>query len=368
MAEKHCIHKILLYINTIHGGGAQRVMVNLAQALARRGIETVLVTSFQRDKEYPLDESVRRICLENKPIKQSQLRRNISRILKLRRICREEKPDVVLSFMGEPNFRTVIATRGLPVKTVVSVRNDPQQEYSGKVRRLVGKKLLPLADGCVFQTRDAQTWFPELLQKKSAIIYNPVKTEFFHLQRMPVPGEIVTVGRLEPQKNHALLIDAFSQLQNHFPQATLKIYGEGSLHQQLERKISELGLVGKVRLMGATNDVPAALQTASLFVLSSDFEGMPNALMEAMAAGVPCISTDCPCGGPRELFGTELADSLIPCKDESALVAAIEAALTGADRGKSFQKCAAKFAPERVYDDWIKYLNKVQEGGENYGN
>lgn len=362
------MRKIFLYINAINGGGAERVMVNLAQALAEQGIDTTLVTSFRDSWEYPLNHRVHRISLEEEQLHQSRLQRNVGRIAKLRRLCRKERPDLLLSFMAEPNFRAVMATRGLPVKTVVSVRNDPEREYAGKAGRLVGKRLLPLADGCVFQTQDAKAWFPEKLQKKSAIIYNAVKPEFYEVQRAPVLGEIVTCGRLEEQKNHALLIEAFAQMQVLHPDAILKIYGEGSLRPRLEQQIAALGLTNKVLLMGATNNVAAALRTASLFVLSSDYEGMPNALMEAMAAGVPCVSTDCPCGGPRELFGSALAEYLVPYGDARALADAMRRALSGSEKGAYFQRRAAAFAPDKVYGNWVHYLEQVVQGEPHNGN
>lgn len=352
--------KWMLYINAIHDGGAERVMVNLARYFAEQGIDTTLVTSFRDRWEYPLDPRVRRLSLEDEQLHQSRLQRNVGRIAKLRRLCREEKPDLLLAFMAEPNFRALVATRGLPVKTVVSVRNDPRQEYAGKWGYAVGKYLMPLANGCVFQTADAKAWFPEKLQKKSAIIYNAVQPEFYKVQRAPVPGEIVTCGRLEPQKNHALLIRAFARVQAHCPHARLKIYGEGSLRPELERQIEALGLQGKVQLPGATNDVAAVLATAALFVLSSDFEGMPNALMEAMAAGVPCVSTDCPCGGPRELFGAALAHRLVPCGDADKLAAAMEQALDKPEEGEIFRKEAEAFAPDKVYSSWMHYLDQVK--------
>ena len=120
--------KLILYINAIHDGGAERVLVNLAKYFAEQGIDTTLVTSFRDSWEYPLDPRVRRLTLEEEQLHQSRLRRNVGRITKLRRICRKEKPDLLLAFMAEPNFRAVMATRGLPVKTVVSVRNIPERE------------------------------------------------------------------------------------------------------------------------------------------------------------------------------------------------------------------------------------------------
>ena len=351
--------KIVFYVNAINGGGAERVMVNLAKFFSENGYDTTLVTSFRDTWEYPLAATVRRLTLEEVEIKQSRIKRNFSRIKKLRDLCKSEKPDILVSFMEEPNFRAILATRGLPVKTLVSVRNDPNKEYAGKIGQFVGKVLLPMADGCVFQTSDAQKWFPERLQKKSRIIYNAVKEEFYQVERTPVRGEIVTCGRLTEQKNHKLLIDAFAEVQKIYPFATLKIYGEGVLREKLQNQIESLNLNEKVFLMGATNDVAKALQTADLFVLSSDYEGMPNALMEAMAAGVPCISTDCPCGGPRELFGEDASDKLVPCNNSAQLSEAICCVFDGAEHNVVEKKHAEAFRPDRVNAMWEKYIMEI---------
>ena len=351
--------KIMFYINAIHDGGAERVMVNLAKYFSENGYDTTLVTSFRDTWEYPLAPTVRRLTLEETEIKQSRIKRNLGRIKKLRTLCRSEKPDILVSFMEEPNFRAILATRGLPVKTLVSVRNDPNKEYAGKLGAFVGKVLLPMADGCVFQTKEAQEWFPQKLQKKSRIIYNAVKEEFYHIERKPNRGEIVTCGRLTEQKNHAMLISAFAEVVKQYPYATLKIYGEGALREKLQNQIDSLNLNEKVFLMGATNDVAKALQTADLFVLSSDYEGMPNALMEAMAAGVPCISTDCPCGGPRELFGEDSFDKLVQCGDVDQLAEVICKELETTGDGKTEKRYAETFRPEKVNKMWEKYVMEI---------
>ena len=350
--------KIMLYINVIYGGGAERVMVNLAKYFSENGYDTTLVTSFRSTGEYPLAPTVRRLTLEETEIKQSRIKRNLSRIKKLRALCKAEKPDILISFMEEPNFRAILATRGLPVKTLVSVRNDPNKEYAGKLGWFVGKVLLPMDDGCVFQTSDAQKWFPERLQKKSRIIYNAVKEDFYQVERTPVRGEIVTCGRLTEQKNHKLLINAFAEVRKIYPYATLKIYGEGALREELQDQINTLDLNEKVFLMGATNNVAKALQTADLFVLSSDYEGMPNALMEAMAAGVPCVSTDCPCGGPRELFGNLCVEDLVCCNEPKQLAQTMEKKLEQNDQSCMQRKRAEQFRPEKINYEWIKYINE----------
>lgn len=353
--------KIMFYINAIHDGGAERVMVNLAKYFSENGYDTALVTSFRDTWEYPLAPTVRRLTLEEAEIKQSRVKRNLSRIKKLRDLCKSEKPDILISFMAEPNFRAIVATMGLPVKTLVSVRNDPNKEYAGKLGRFVGKVLLPMADGCVFQTSDAQKWFPDRLQKKSKIIYNAVKEDFYNVVRKPIRGEIVTCGRLTEQKNHAMLIYAFEKVQKDYPFATLKIYGEGALREKLQQQIKALNLNEKVLLMGATNNVAKALQTADLFILSSDYEGMPNALMEAMAVGVPCISTDCPCGGPRELFGDDGSNKLVQCGDVDQMAKAICNALENTEDGMTEKRHAEIFKPDRVNKMWETYIVKIIE-------
>ena len=357
--------KIVFYVNAINGGGAERVMVNLAKYFSENGYDTTLVTSFRDTWEYPVADSVKRLSLEEQEIKQSRLKRNLSRIFKLRKMCKEEKPDILVSFMEEPNFRAILATRGLPVKTLVSVRNDPNKEYAGKLGNFVGKVLLPMADGCVFQTKEAQEWFPQKLQKKSKIIYNAVKEEFYHIERKPNRGEIVTCGRLTEQKNHAMLISAFAEVVEQYPYATLKIYGEGNLRDTLQEQIDAVGLSDKAFLMGATNDVGKALQTADVFVLSSDYEGMPNALMEAMAAGVPCISTDCPCGGPRELLHNR--EEILVGVGNSKKFAQQTKKLLADQQQKDIETdyvklCAENFAPEAVMKCWEHYIKELNTG------
>ncbi len=358
--------KIMFYINSIEFGGAERVIVNLADYFASIGDESILVTSYYSPQEYSLAPGVRRLAMEERETEQPRIRKNVSRISRLRRMCRTEKPDILISFMKEPNFRSVIATFFLPVKTIVSVRNDPNVEYAGIEGKIVGKMLLPLADGCVFQTEDARLWFPKRLQKKSEIVSNAVRKEFYRVKREPERGEIITCGRLFEQKNHALLIDAFAGVVKKIPYATLKIYGEGPLRNVLQKKIDSLGLEDKVTLMGNTDNVVKALEKADVFVLSSDFEGMPNALMEAMAAGVPSISTDCPCGGPRELFGEDLSSFLVPVRDAESLKERIIGYLESTDDEKkalssAFRTAAEKFTPDRIYSEWAAYVSSVVE-------
>ena len=361
--------KIAFYINAIHEGGAERVMVNLANAFVNKGDEIILITSFKDTWEYPYSDKIKRYILGVKPTKNSKFKRNIIRVFELRKILKEEKPDCLISFMAEANYRGIIASLGLNNKVIISVRNDPNVEYRGAIGKVLGKFLLPLADGCVFQTLDAQKWFPKRLQKKSKIIYNAVKDEFFNIERNVEKNTVVTCGRLEKQKNHKLLINAFEIVLYKHPDARLLIFGEGSLRHELEDLIKNKNLNRNIKLCGNSNDIPKMLSNAEIFVLSSNYEGMPNALMEALAAGVPSISTNCPCGGPEMLIKNHENGILINVGDIFELSKSISYLLDfkkiSREIGYRAKKRALEFKSNKIYNEWYEYINDFKVV-ENY--
>lgn len=361
--EKQTLYKIMFYINTLKNGGAERAMSNLASEFAKNGHDVRFVTSVRTDGEYQLSPTVERLVLEEFEMKQNRWKKNILRIQKLRRFCKMERPDVLIAFMAEPNFRAVLASLGLPARTIISVRNDPNKEYARGLFRFVGRYILPFADGCVFQTEEARNWFPKKLQRKSAIIFNAVQPQFYQVKRRPKEQLIVACGRLEPQKNHKMLIQAFCDVVKEHPKARLRIYGEGRLRGEIEQLIKKCFLTEYVHLMGTTADVPVALAEADVFVLSSDFEGMPNALMEAMAIGLPCISTDCPCGGSRLLLENGRNGALIPPRDQKRLADAINKLLDDADLKDNYavnaKAAAGQFTSGYIYREWKRYIETI---------
>lgn len=354
--------KILFYINTLSGGGAERAISNTASYFAEHGWNVILLTSFRTENEYSYSDKICRMSIEDEQVIQSLLRRNLSRIKAIRRICKTEQVDVVVSFMREPNFRALLATVGLRTKTVVSVRVDPNFEYKGVIGRIVGKLLLPHADGAVFQTADAKAWFCKKLQRKATVIYNVVDSKFFAINYVG-GNDIVAIGRISPQKNQKLLIQAFKKVHDKLPNERLLIYGRIEQDMGLNQQIKQLGLNDSVFFLGQRNNIPEILSKAKLFVLSSDYEGMPNALMEAMAVGVPSISTDCPCGGPRELFGEELSDMLVPVGDVDALADKMIELLLDDERrieiGRKMMARAGAFRADEIGEEWIEYVSSV---------
>lgn len=355
--------KIYFYINKLGDGGAERVTANLANQFNAAGHEVAVINTFRYESEYPLDSNITHYYLEQAGTEGNVLKRNIRRIKKLRRILRADKPDVLVSFMREANIRAVIACKGLKTRSVISVRNAPDKEYAGFVSRLLARTLLTSADGCVFQTNDAMGWFPERLQRRSAVIPNAVKQSFFEISRKPVPYRIVTCGRLTKQKNQRIQADAVAALSAKYPEIQLRIYGTGELREELLEHIASLGCGDHVMLMGETSDVEKALSEADAFILTSDHEGMPNALMEALAAGVPCISTDCPCGGPRELIRDGVNGFLIPVGDTGALVGKLDRLFGSREESSEISSEARRmsrdYLPGIVFEKWSGYITSV---------
>lgn len=358
--------RIMFYINVLGGGGAERVMCNLANDFSTRNYEVYLVASFPVKKEYTLSEKIYKLYLEDSERQTTFIRRNLGRVWKLRKLCKKIKPDILCGFMAEPNFRVLAATIGTRIKTIISVRNDPNREYAGKLNRYLAKTLFLRADGCVFQTKEAKEWFPEELQRKSTIIMNQVAEQFFlECSSEKNIDALVSVGRLSKQKNHHMLIEAFAMVAGKFPDVCLKIYGDGPLKEELNEYISEIGLDHRVMLEGSVKDVPSVLSNCKGFILSSDYEGMPNTLLEAMAMGCPSISTDCPCGGSRAIIQDGKNGLLVPIKNAECMAEAICNILSNPEfaymLGKNAKKTALGFHPQNIFSKWEKYIYEVWE-------
>ncbi|NLE04586.1 MAG: glycosyltransferase family 4 protein, partial [Crenarchaeota archaeon] len=217
--------------------------------------------------------------------------------------------------------------------------------------------------GIVFQTQQAREWFPRCIQKRSAIIFNQVGEQFYQDYPVSKKEGIVTVGRLTKQKNHALLIEAFSLI-HHKVEDNLYIYGDGALKSALEELITEKKLQKRVFLMGTNDHIETEIASKKLFVLPSDYEGMPNCLMEAMAMGVACISTNCSCGGPKELLGDIESIALCPINSAEKLADLMLVALVDNNRlielSNYGKNKAEDFRTEVIFKKWRSYIENGQ--------
>ena len=238
---------------------------------------------------------------------------------------------------------------------------EKKSEYYNFPMRFLAKTLFACAAGVIVQTGAARDFFPPVIRKKAVILKNPLNPAFVRERRTERPdGRIVSVGRVDANKNHALILRAFARIAPEFPDTSLVIYGDGEKRRELIGKAQELGLSNRVQFPGAVSDVAEKIRTASAFVLSSGHEGMPNALIEAMCLGIPSISTDCPCGGPRELIEDGVNGYLIPVGDEEALADRLRRIFSdeeGAERmGKQAALLLEEYRPERVNAEWMDYL------------
>ena len=348
--------KIVFTIAHMNLGGAQRVCYNLINWIIYNTdaeVHLMICSGRTIKKEYDLSKIPYTMVSGGLYNKISRIRSELKRI----------KPDVLVT-MGVPGaLFDVPACVGLGIKHIISERNDPAHFGGSTITRIVSRLLMRKADGFVFQTNDAQAFYGGKIAKKSVVIPNPL----FIGDDYPAnqyTGErektIVTTGRLNKQKNHPLLIRAFKRIAEEFPEYKLIIYGEGPERKNDEALISELGLQERVLLPGTINDVPAKIYKSSLYVLSSDFEGMPNALMEAMALGLPCISTDCPCGGPRDLTTNGKDSLLVPVGNEDALAEAMRKVLSNEryaiELGKNAMTIRERLSLEKVCRQWYEYL------------
>ena len=358
--------KIALFIGSLQKGGSERVMVNLAEYFHQKQYEVLLVTQYKREPEYSISPEIKRVYSEpdESRLQGGRIHNFCVRFSTLRNIWKTYKPDVILSFLGKNNLMAIATSRFLPTRVVVSVRGEPTMEYEGKIMQFLAKRVFGFADGVALQTEAVKQFFPKRVQKKAKILFNPLNPNFLDKRdKGERENKIVAVGRLDENKNHTMLIRAFEQIAPEFPEIQLEIYGEGSSREQLEQFIRERKLEDKVKLMGSVTDVAERIAKAKVFALTSNTEGMPNSLMEAMALGLPVVSTDCPCGGPAMLIKQGENGLLVPVGDSDALADAFRKILSDQKfafkLGKNAYEITKKLHPDTVNREWESFLTSV---------
>ncbi|MFQ9922750.1 MAG: glycosyltransferase family 4 protein [Beduini sp.] len=308
--------KICFIINTLLGGGAERVISTLANEFCEEYDITILLLLNKEKIDYSLDKRVHIIQLpkfKNKLTKFIGITKNLSHLMK------ELNCDLYISFCTIENVMSLTANLFARKNLFISERNAPKTEKNNMFIILLRKLLYSKAKGYIFQTEEAKNCYSIGIQKRSYVIANPLKPDLPTAQ--PNNNKMIcAVGRLNAQKNYPLLLESFSEFLIHFPNYRLFIFGKGPQENLLHSMIHQLNLESEVILKGFSNNVHEEIKTMDFFVMSSDYEGMPNALMEAMAMGLPCISTDCPSGGPRALIENGVNGLLFPVQDKQELV------------------------------------------------
>lgn len=350
--------KIVFFIGSLGGGGAERVISILANHYAARGWDVEIALLLKNEIRYSLDERIKITDLSGKHA--SYFKNLPAWILGIRKYLKKSKPDKVVSFVGRINALVLLSTFGMKTQIVASERNDPKHDGRGKL-------MLALCNFCygfkrcraiVYQTKYEESCFSASLAKKSRIIPNPI--EVMAQRDIAQRGRIVTAGRLSPQKNHAMLLSAVSSLVENFPEIRVDIYGDGELKEQLQDQINRSGLGKMVTLCGNVSDLHARIASAEMFVMTSEFEGLSNALLEAMMLGLPCITTDYP--GADEAISHEKNGLIIPRGDTGRLAEEIRRVHTDEELRNTLTEGALAasiaYKKENVLDLWDSVIEK----------
>ena len=367
--------KHLLFVTlSLTKGGAERVISNMCNDFFIEKAKVTIISLMKAEPEYALDERIRFITLDEREqdYRKSMPVRFLTRRGRCKRLLRSLK-------------------KCLRAPLIISVRNDPKVEYASKVKYAMMRLLYPRSDGYVFQTELAKDYFgfSQHIIKQSVIIPNPLAKEFVEASKDAETEKsretenhceartsevkdhektyrVLAVGRLEKQKNYLLMLEAFADFHEKYPNSSLTIYGEGAERKELEAWICERGLEKCICLPGISDHIRECMEQADLFLMSSVYEGMPNALMEAMAMGLPVISTDCPCGGPAYLIENGRNGFLVPLGDgaKECFAEMMGRLYEDAELAETIAEAAREItvtqAPDVIYAKWESYIEKMQ--------
>ncbi len=342
--------RIIFIATQLAGGGAEREAAAFASELARMGEEVHVICTHDVKDDYDVDKRVHRHWFRDTHVQIPKLRGAFNTLL-MWKLLHALRGDVAVLFYVP--FHLAVLLSG--TRLVHAVRGNLDKELVTGMDRLRGKLACWCADGVWIQTEGQRCFFPQNQQGKLFVVHNILDSRFLQIRRAyrERMTRFISVGRLHPQKNQRLLIEAFGSMlrQTGNETATLTIYGSAHrdflwMEESLKKQIRELGLEGRVFLAGRTSHIEKKYEEADVFVFGSNYEGCPNALMEAMAAGLPCISTDCPTG-PADLITDGVSGLLVSVGDVKAMAGAMRRLIENPQEAVRFGKAA-----RQRMEDW----------------
>jgi len=363
--------KILFHHNCLEQGGAERVVSNLANQFAKEGYDIIVATEWEGKDEFKLDEAVRRIHvgLTDKDENKNRIAKVLVRLLNLRRLLKQEKPDVAIGFTRKPLYRLLMAAMGVKVPVIIAVRTNPEVGYVSLTDKLCIPFLFRRADGAVFQTVGQRDFFPEFLRKRSILILNHISDKYLKLpENIEKEKLIIHTGRVVDFKDQPMLLRAFLKVHEKHPQYQLLLYGQDSFDgtwEILEGIIKDNKAEEFIHLMGGSDELEKEIPRGEIYVFSSEWEGLPNALIEAMCLGMPVVATDCPCGGPRTVIEDGVNGLLVPIKNEDALAEGMNKLIENPQLAKQMGENARKLVDvingPAITKQWREYIISVVE-------
>lgn len=345
--------RVAFIIGSMGKGGAERVISILSNAYIKKGWQVDIIMLLGNSIEYQLSDSINVIDLSTG---KSKLKSIPSWYRKLRKYAKYNNPNVMIAFSAMMYFTTLFSTLGLDTPLIVTERSDPYSDGRSILIDMLVNWLYPKARVVVLQTERAKSYFSDKVKANSVIIPNPIEVKSYASSKPA--KKIVNVGRLIEAKNQKLLINAFYRINKEYPEYILYIYGDGVLYDDLKNQINKLGINNRVFLEGNVANIHDAISDAEFFVLSSNYEGLSNALLESMMMGIPCISTNC--AGSDEYIIDGISGYLVPVGDEDLLYDSMKKMIINnnlrkklANNGKmEVEKCKV----ENIIVMWEKYL------------
>lgn len=348
--------RITFLLASLGSGGAERVVSLLANKMVERGHQVEIICLKFNDVYYQTDSRVK------VTLAMQQTKNRFTELFWLRKYLKKQNPDVVIPFTEGVYCFTILSLLGTGIPIIASERLDPAAMST--TRKVLKRLLLPFADWLVVQTQSIKDYFPKSIQKKTSIIYNPVNEESLSPALPSREGRlnrIISVGRLYPQKNQAMMIRAFAKLAAEFPDWQLVIYGEGPLRESLELIVDSLELQDRVLLPGRTEHVIEELRKSKIFCMSSDYEGMSNAMIEAICVGLPIISTNV--SGTEELIRDGENGFIVEIGGEERFTNCISQLISSPSLQDNMSvkniQLAKIFNIDHIVDEWISLINTV---------
>lgn len=346
--------KVLFVNSSLSGGGSERVMTLLANQFSKIGYDTEMILLREgKDDTYIVDDKIKLVRCTYRF--KNKLFKLFSRIIQLRKEIK--KNDYIISFMSDINLCTIFSGLGLNKKIVVSERADPLYSGRSKFQFFLERKLYPKAHKVVLQTDYVKRYFTGKVLEKAVVIPNPISDNLPKKNLNKNNKIIVAAGRLIEQKNFKLLINAFYKFSLKNKDYKLLIYGEGCLREELENQVKKLDLENKVQLPGYVKNINDLMKECDIYVSTSNYEGISNSMLEAMAMGIPSICTDCPVGGARLAIVNNTNGILINVGNEEELIEALNKLSIDKELYNNISKNSLKinetFSIDKIVEKWI---------------
>lgn len=367
--------RVVFLISSMGLGGAERVCSILVNGWVKLGYDVLLVTTYSGYSKsyYSIDGGATVINLFELQYAQKYGGNYFGRLLKLRSIITEFQPDVVVSFLPNVNIAAILATAFTGIPCIVSERSDPEMQPIGRIWSMACRWLYRFADAVTVQTESVAQRIGDIYPRirHVSVMPNPLPPELVNITPLSPSSSLAKkrrtllfVGRLSAEKRVDLIIESFAQIAQQHPDWDLHILGDGTMWEILQNCINDSELnMGRVRLLGQSNNPWKVMLESDAFVMASAYEGFPNALLEAVALGLPSVSTDCR-SGPREIGNDGESVLLVPNDDKQALVSALDQLLGDATlRARLSQQGAefvrAQFCLEHVLARWDDLFVRV---------